>query len=225
MSNRIKIIDDIRALAIILMIIFHFSYDLKLFGLNQIDFHDGFWFWLPRLIVFLFLYCVGYSLCLSYAGRNMNWAKFKKRSSKLIISALLVSLVTYFLFPNNWIYFGTLHCIALSSLLGILIVNKPKTAALITLIIPLSQYILGISYKDLSQIIPVKSMDFIPIYPWFFVVTLGISQYHYLPWKINYPDYPLRSYFNLLSQHSLKIYLAHQPILFGLIWLYYNFVR
>ena len=53
-NSRSLVIDGIRGLTIILMIIFHFSFDLYNFNFLKIDIiHDPFWFAFPRLIVFL----------------------------------------------------------------------------------------------------------------------------------------------------------------------------
>ena len=55
-------LDQIRGLAVLFMLIFHFTYDLKLFGHVDVNFQEGFWFFFPRLIVFMFLWSVGASL-------------------------------------------------------------------------------------------------------------------------------------------------------------------
>src|SRR5690606_2992205 len=111
------------------------------------------------------------------------WPVFWKRIGKLSLFALIISISTYFIFPKNWVYFGTLHCIAVASILGILLVNRPRTSLALAIIIPTSALAFGITYKKLSSIVPINSMDFIPIYPWFFVICIGIAQYHFAPWK------------------------------------------
>ena len=60
-NNRWPIIDITRGFAVFLMIIFHFSYDLKLFGHVDIDFQNDLEWWVfPRIIVFLFLFAMDY---------------------------------------------------------------------------------------------------------------------------------------------------------------------
>ncbi|MBF0207258.1 MAG: DUF1624 domain-containing protein [Oligoflexia bacterium] len=100
----------------VLMIFYHLAYNLNYWRLLDIPLYKNFfWFSLPYLIVFLFLYCSGISLFIAYADpvrRQKNiQKKFFLRWLKLTLCALLISLVTYKLFPDRWVYFGILHCI------------------------------------------------------------------------------------------------------------------
>jgi uncharacterized membrane protein len=203
------------------MVIFHFTYDLNLFGYNKINFQIGFWYWLPRIIVFLFLYCVGYSLAMGYSIK-IDWKKYFKRFNKIAGYAVIISIVTYIMFPKNWIYFGTLHCIATCTLLAIPFLSRPKLSLITAILIISSVFIFDITYQQLSKFIAIKSMDFIPFYPWFFVVLLGISQYHLKPWTIavNAPRF-----LTWPGEKSLKIYLIHQPVFFALIWTFAKITR
>jgi uncharacterized membrane protein len=189
-----------------------------MFGYNKINFQVGFWYWFPRVIVFMFLYCVGYTLAMNFS-QQFNWSKFFKRFYKIAGYAAIVSVVTYLLFPANWIYFGTLHCIAVCSLLAAPFVNRPKLSIFTAVLIIASVFYFDITYKKLSSIVAIKSMDFIPFYPWFFVVLLAIAQYHLLPWNIKIRP---PKWLTWPGQQSLKIYLLHQPIFFGSIWIFFR---
>jgi len=217
-KSRYPFLDFIRGVAVILMIIFHFSYDLNYFGAVSIDFlEDPFWYWFPRIIVFLFLISVGISTAIVHKA-GIRWRLVKKRSLKLGILALIISFTTYIIFPKNWIYFGTLHCILASSLAALIFVYKPKLALLFSLIILISNTVFRViwghySVLSLSDWLNVKSLDYIPFYPWFGVVLLGIyleslrfHQYRAFAWPKS---------ITFLGKHSLVIYLIHQPILFG----------
>ena len=134
-NSRSRVIDAIRGLTIILMIFFHFSFDLYNFGFLKTDIiHEPFWYALPRLIVFLFIFAVGMSLTLAHQDK-INWRPFWKRFLKISAFALLISLVTYKLFPDNWIYFGTLHAIALISVMSLPFLKKPKLSLLLALLL------------------------------------------------------------------------------------------
>ena len=123
MRKRFPLIDQIRGFAIVLMIIFHFFYDLKIFGYNNINFSkDFFWYELPRVIVFLFMLAMGLSMPLIHSEK-VNWKKFWPRWIKIALGALVISIYTYFMFKSAWIYFGTLHCIALASLVSLPFIN------------------------------------------------------------------------------------------------------
>ncbi len=205
------------------MIIFHGAYDLRLLGFVNWDFSSGFWYAFPRIIAFTFLFCVGISLHLTH-DKKLNLDSLRKRSIKLGTGSALISIVTYLIYPNYWIYFGTLHCIFLGSLLGAPLVNRRKLAGFIFLTIILGQYVLSYDIEWVSAMLKKPSMDFIPIYPWFWTILLGILLAPYLL-KV-FPSQKLAkpTWTKWPSQHSLKIYLLHQPILFGILWIIKSFV-
>lgn len=216
---RKPIVDLLRTIAIMLMIFFHLCYDLTLFGHLSIDFfYNPFWFYLPRLIVSLFLISSAASLVFSYQS-HFNWPKFFRRFGKIAFCALMVSVVTYFLFPNNWVLFGTLHCIALTSVIAIPFLKSPRLSLILAILSLLLVIVLKIDTQFFSSFFPFKSMDFIPPFPWMGMVWLGIFLSHspLLNAGFNHPKLNKITYF--LSKHSLKIYLVHQPLFFGLIWL------
>jgi uncharacterized membrane protein len=220
---RAAYLDALRGMAVIWMIIFHTAYDLRMFNYVPWNFSEGFWYAFPRVIAFTFLFCVGLSL--NYSHRpEPKWNLLKIRTMKLGAAAIAVSLGTYFLFPTQWIFFGTLHCILVGSLLGALVVNHRKLAWTLLIGILVAQYILNYDIKWVSAIIQKPSMDFIPIYPWFWAILLGIIVGPYLsriPVLQNLKPSP---FLNLLGRHSLKIYLLHQPVIFGTIWVVSQFV-
>lgn len=201
------------------MFIFHVAYDMRMFGLNQIDFANGFWFAFPRLIAGTFLFCVGIALNYTHE-KEVKMSALLKRLKKLGISALLVSIGTFIAFPNQWIYFGTLHCILAGSLLGAFFVHRRTLAFVVMISIMLLQYGLGFGIKWLSQLLARPSMDFIPIYPWFWVILLGILLGPYLSRMSFLQRLRTPKFFDFLGRHSLIIYLVHQPLIFGLLSLY-----
>jgi len=211
-------LDALRGMAVLWMIIFHFSYDMTILGFVDWDFSQGFWWMFPRVIAFTFLYCVGASL--NYVHRpHIRWENLKSRTIKIGLAAILVSIGTYFLFPNQWVFFGTLHCILVGSILGALVVNHRKLALGLMLAIMIGQYGLQYDIKWVSSVIQKPSMDFIPIYPWFWAILLGIllnpliARMGYLQ-RQRYPRF-----LRWLGLHSLKIYLLHQPLIYGLLLL------
>ncbi len=219
-KKRAPVIDYIRVLAILLMVFFHLFYDLTIYGYTHINFHqDPFWFYLPRFIVSLFLLAVGASLVITYKN-GIDAKKFLRRQFKLVILSLGVSLLTYFMFPDRWIYFGTLHCIAVTSFIGIFFVRRPQWSLILAGIITVMVFVFHLDTQMLSALFPIKSMDFIPPYPWMAWVWLGIffahTKYLYLPLKASSLDPKIL----FISRHSLLIYLIHQPILFYGIYLF-----
>jgi uncharacterized membrane protein len=220
---RAHYLDALRGLAVVWMIFFHAAYDLKMFNHLDWDFATGFWYAFPRVIAFTFLFCVGVSLNYTHRPR-INWTALRKRTATLGAGALAVSVGTYFLFPNQWVYFGTLHCILVGSILGALVANcRPLAWGLLILILA-GQYGLGFDIRWVSSVLQRPSMDFIPIYPWFWAILAGLllgPRLGRVPLLARAGPRPVLSF---LGRHSLKIYLLHQPIIFGLIWSYTELV-
>lgn len=222
-KKRFPLIDEIRALAIILMIIFHLFYDLNIFGFVEIDFlKEKFWLFFPRVIVFLFMLSVGFSLAVAHLPK-IKWKIFWFRFGKIAIFAAIISLMTFFLFPTAWIYFGTLHCIALCSILCLPFINRPNIALIIALALIIPSAIFDINIPWFLMIH--SSMDYIPPFPWLGVSLLGIFAYHHNIHHFDLSKYlgpsgkkPLK-FFHFLGRHSLLIYIIHQPILYSCIFL------
>jgi len=217
MKSRSGLVDLLRFTAIVLMIIFHFSFDLNAFHLIKIDFFkEPFWYGLPRLIVSLFMTSMGASLFFSH-GKKIKWPSFNKRLIQLIVCAVVISLSTYFIFPNNWIYFGTLHSIAVCSILALPFLRWARWIGVLGLLI-IIPHLSGIySYPFWSM--AHKSMDYIPPLPWLGFVFIGMSlgSSPYSKWAL--PQNGFNSFITKVSNHSLIIYLLHQPLLWGLVWL------
>lgn len=123
-TERYIMIDFLRGFAVLLMIIFHFAFDLNGFQFVKIDFvANPFWYALPRCIVFLFLVCVGIGLALVHKN-GIKWGLVRKRLYKIGGWAFVISIVTYLLFPKNFVFFGILHCIAATSVAGVFLVGN-----------------------------------------------------------------------------------------------------
>jgi uncharacterized membrane protein len=215
-------LDGLRGLAVVWMVIFHVAYDMRIFGFNDLSFDSGFWFAFPRIIAFTFLFCVGGSLNFTHYPK-VDWNNLKARSLKIGGAALIISVATSFLFPDNWVFFGTLHCIFVGSILGALFVNHRKLALAVLIAILTSQYALSYDIKWVSSIIQKPSMDFIPIYPWFWAILLGMLLGPYLSKIRQLRTFPVPRILKSLGKHSLKIYLLHQPLIFGVLWMVKRF--
>jgi len=215
-GGRFVIIDALRGFAVILMIFFHLFYDLNIFQLIAIDLtEDPFWFTLPRVIVSVFLICVGMGLALVHKN-GIRWEHVRKRIIKIGGCALLITGITFFLFPKQYIFFGILHCIALSSVMGLFFVKYPRGSLMGFIVIILSYVIFKPSTNPFLDWMGVRPLDFIPIYPWFGSVLLGIFLEFIRFHKIPVRQTPVVKCLEYLGRHSLVIYLIHQPVLFGM---------
>ncbi len=227
-NKRLLGLDVLKGLGIVLMIVYHFAFDLNHFRFLEIDFFTWFWRIFRYLIVTFFLFSVGVSLTLSHPFK-INFNKVFTRIIKLGIAAVLVSIVSYYLFPDSWIYFGILHFIWLASILVLPVLFYPKIAVILALLI-FSAYFLGISDGIwLSTLQPILSLptitqDLVTIFPWLAMILLGVatgrSQYRELIFDQQIWQYPTLIHKTLayLGRRALWVYLIHQPILFGAVY-------
>ncbi len=222
-SDRSIFLDVIRGFTIVLMIIFHFSFDLDYFGIIKIDIVNApFWYFFPRLIVFLFLFAVGMALSLAHKN-GIKWKSFGKRLLLISFWATIISLATYQFFPEHWIYFGTLHAIAVVSVFSLPFLRRPWEALIVglCLFIPSITYDVTIPWISLSH----SSWDYISPFPWLGASLLGIFATHKKLYLVSLPQNTFVKSLNYMGKHSLLIYLIHQPILFGILMLFLKLNR
>jgi len=230
--KRVVALDIFRGLAIFLMVIFHFCYDLNYFNFIKIKItSDPFWLNFRIIIVTIFLLAVGISLKIAH-NKKINFSKVKKRIVLLFLSASAVSFATYIIFPHSWVYFGILHLILVASILSLPFLNYPKIALISGFLIILLYNLKLISMHKLFlftiKYLPIPkyhTVDLAPLIPWFGVVLIGVAiKGLNLDKKIfNLKIFTLQTKPNsllaMLGRHSLLIYLIHQPILFAILFL------
>jgi uncharacterized membrane protein len=224
----------LRGFAIVLMFVFHFSFDLDYFGVVNIQFlEDVFWLNFRLFIVSLFLLLVGISLHLATRG-GICWRSWSRRMALLLVYAGLVSLGSWMMFPETFIYFGILHFIALASILGLLFtrfywLNLLLGTFIILLDINYSNTLFNAPYLQwfgLMTRIPATE-DYVPLLPWFGVVLIGVfigktlfddKPMAWLCWN---SQHPVARGLAFGGRHSLNIYMLHQPVFIGLLSLWF----
>ena len=226
-NTRDSALDLMRGIAIIMMIAFHFIYDLNSFGFSDIPLYTH-WAGIAWrcLIVFLFLSAVGISLVIAHS-KGIKFKKFLKRLLYLGIAALFVSAGTYVMFPDGWVYFGILHLIWFSTIIAISFVNLPKTSLLIAALILIGAIfdqpnLSFISYL-LEPYLPLGSVDYYPLFPWLSFVFIGIYLGHN-PYYQKIFIFRL-NWLEVIGKHALIIYLTHQIVLFSVVSLAYNLLN
>jgi uncharacterized membrane protein len=218
-------IDLLRGLAIVLMVIFHFCYDLTVFG--WADFNtsqDMQWKLFRTIIVSGFLLAVGMSSYLAYQ-KSINYKKLAKAIGKLFTVSLFITMGSLFMHPKTWMYFGIIHFITVALPISVLFVRAPFMALVVGVGCILGYWI-GIlnlypiwEWAVLHLSIPSRTVDLVSFFPWIGVVLLGVFVMHKNLFKIRVKPNIFLNQLVLLGQHSLIIYLIHQPILYGLLGL------
>lgn len=223
-------LDVTRTLAIVLMVVFHFIYDLKYFSYVDWDIPDGDgWRSFRMLIISLFFLCLGASLSFTHHS-GFKATKFIKRISQIALAALVISIASFLAIPQNWIFFGVLHFLTFSSLIVVWLVRYPLICLLIGLavlafgslqILP-SRWPFNLLFDEL----PHYTNDYVAIQPWLGMVFLGVPLAHWYLFKhdplatlVLHTSEITQKWIMWPGQHSLSIYLVHQPILMGALWL------
>lgn len=237
--QRYQEIDVLRGLAVVGMIVFHFFFDLDFLGIAERSMYAGGWGIFQKAIATTFLLLVGVSLTLSYARAQQKhtlpslFAKYGKRAGIVFGFGLLVTLITYLVYPQQYIVFGILHMIGVSILLALAFLslywlNLALGIMLIYLGTLVQQQIvqtkallwLGFRYPGFT------TLDYYPLLPWFGVVLMGLFLGKYLypqgkqRFKLALPAGGVRNVLTWMGRRSLVIYLVHQPILIGLLFVF-----
>ena len=228
-TTRIQWVDALRGIAIILMVIFHFCYDLRHFG--WVDWHipNGSNWWPFRYVILtLFIATLGMSLALAHSS-GINWKRFGVRLGQMALAASAITLMSVFMFPHAWIYFGILHFLVVASVAGVWFVRAPVVALAAGLIVLLLYGSGEIGQRwpfDLVSGLPGDTEDFVPLFPWLAVALLGVAAGGLLPLaKMQAFCNWLPVSLSWLGRHGLVIYLVHQPVLFAVLFLVSRLVR
>lgn len=224
-------------MAIVLMVFYHFIWDLHYFGLYQTNMLVGPWQSFARFIATIFIGVMGVSLTLSYnrakrqTGQPKLFRKFFLRGVKIFGWGMLITAATYFFIGRGFVIFGILHLLGLSIILAYPFLHWNRWASFIAGLVAIG---LGIYVDSLVVFYPwliwlgvkqagVAMVDYYPVLPWFSLALLGVfAGYTFYPQggrRFDLPDFsqvaPSRV-LQFLGRHSLLIYLVHQPILIGL---------
>lgn len=152
---------------------------------------------------------------------------FLKRGLWIFSLGLVVTVVTYFLVGDGFIVFGILHFIGISIILAYPFLRlKEWNLGLGAAVIAVGFFLQGQSVSSpwlLWLGLAPKGfymLDYIPIFPWFAVVLMGIflgnALYGGYRRRFILPDLSasaLAGVLCLLGRNSLFIYLIHQPLI------------
>jgi len=232
-AQRWDALDVARGVAICAMVVYHFSWDLSFLGLIETNILEvPAWRWFARGIAGSFLLLSGVGLALAHA-QGFRRTPFLRRLAKVGGAALAVTVATYFAFPQSYIFFGILHCIAVSSILALPFLRLHAALALATAVICLAAPWIftdpaldrpWLDWLGLGSQDPITN-DYVPIFPWFGLVLLGVAAGNaLLPRRETMGLARWRAGSRLFDglvwagRKSLPIYLVHQIVLLGILY-------
>lgn len=229
-GRRIAAVDALRGIAIVAMIVYHFSWDLRYFGFISVNVvADPGWKAFARTIAGTFVMLVGVSLVLA-TRQGFHPRPYLRRLAVIAGAALLVTIGTWYVFPEAYVFFGILHLIAFASVAALPFLWLPIP---IVLVVGIAVFALpffftadvfaspALLWLGLSPRLP-TSVDYVPVFPWFAMTLFGIvigrlfiryaSDGAVALWA---PSHLPGRMAIVAGRWSLLIYLLHQPIMIG----------
>lgn len=235
---RIHLLDEIRGLAVICMIFYHAFYTIG--NIFQVE-------WGTMLIDFFMPAEPWFAgIFIAISGMVCNLSKSNvERGVKLGIVALGITLVTYFVVPEQMIVFGVLHMLAvcmilygligkylsfipiwlgviLNILLFIFLYDTQKGSFGIPFVIswnfPEEWYTTSFMFIFGFPNGTFKSSDYFPLISWVFLFFAGGFFGRLIP-KKKFPKWTAKKHIPPLAfvgRHALLFYVAHQPVIYGI---------
>lgn len=228
--KRIDVLDVWRSLAILMMVAYHLLYDLYLFNVlsyEQVNHPLAFSLRLGAVCSFMLI-----------SGMVVRFSKSSLRRGAIVFCCgLVVSLVMgFFGMP---VQFGVLHNLGAMMLLysffkraGGIFPKGIWFPAVCAVIFALTYYIGQNVFVETELLVPFGlvceefySADYYPLLPWGMLFVIGVWLGEKL--EVTRERFPLlqrkiRPIFTFMGRNSLVIYLAHQPLLYGICWLIWD---
>ncbi|ONI42411.1 hypothetical protein AN639_09905 [Candidatus Epulonipiscium fishelsonii] len=237
-KKRLYIIDEIRGIAIICVVIYHFLFDVHvLFGIFNVPwlFSDAMQFVRVSIVIILMI----------ISGISCHLSKGNiKRAVKILTLGMCISLLTFIIYRDSFILFGIFHyfgcAILLYELFKNIILKLPQKTFIIIFMLCfyvtynihndyINLFFTQIKFNSPNNILLVPlgisldsfpSLDYYPILPWIFPFLTGTL----LGRSVTNPDLPKFLYkehipiLSRIGRKTLLIYIIHQPILFAIFY-------
>jgi uncharacterized membrane protein len=231
-TQRIWEIDFLRGLSIILVVGYHLLFDLGEFvGIER------FLGWSTNLSTVAWTvaqhFFAGLFVLLSGTSSTLTRSNIR-RGLRLLAVSFAVTAVTYVFDPASTVYFGILQCLAVSMLIyGAALEKAGPTAcailgALVTGLSAALPALRGVPSLRTDWLLPFglhspsfSSFDYFPLVPWFGVFLIGaaLGKSVYASRKSLLPRRLPQTFVNWAGRYSLWIYIAHQPVIMGVLYL------
>jgi len=237
-------LDVLRGLAIIFMIYLHVLWDLDYFGI--VPMNNSIYSTLQKTVPPLFFLLVGISIIVSKKkienkpeiDENVYYKRLVMRGLKIFGLGMILTVGSLIFMPGKVVFFGVLHCIGLSVVLSVPFLKYRNYNLLFAILLIFAGTVaaqhpvenptifhltLGLHPTDVWR----YTVDYFPLLPWFGICLLGIvvgdCLYSGNERRFRMPDlskYRPAKIFQWAGQHSLIIYLLHQPVIAGALYLF-----
>ncbi|MBD3313715.1 DUF1624 domain-containing protein [Candidatus Woesearchaeota archaeon] len=234
MRSRIPEVDFLRGIAILMMVFYHFMWDLWYLDVIDASVSSGFFNIFQTLTAGLFIFIVGVSLVLSYNLKKRRYRYFLIRGLKIFAGGLVITAGSLAFSPDAFVFFGILHFIGLSIIIAALFVRFTYFNLLIGTLsiaagIYLEKFIFSFPWLVwLGFRHPVSTLDLYPLLPWIGLVFLGM-----FAGKMLYPKGNRAFSLKIISlkiknisrpvqymgRHAFLIYFLHLPVVFAAAYL------
>jgi len=219
-------VDAARGVAILMMVVYHFTFDLYAFGGYDVDAVTGFWARFADATASLFLFLVGVSLAISGARGGGGFRKYLLRGLRVFGYGMVLTAV-FLVFGMGIVAFGILHLIGVSIVLSYPFLKfRFANFVLGVGIFAAGLYLqtgdpTGSAWLLPFGVVPegLAMPDYRPLLPWFGVVLIGLFFGNVVYGDGRHPaglpaSAPILARPLLpLGRNSLAIYLVHQPVM------------
>jgi uncharacterized membrane protein len=251
-KNRIHLLDELRGLAVFCMVFYHAFYITgSTFGISGAT--ELFNFFLPVQPIFagIFIFISGISCTLSKSNLKRGLILLGIALGMTFVTAFVMPKMG---FVECEIYFGILHFLSVSILIYSLLSKRLSVSSVFRGILICAVFYaftskIGegiLSYGNLFTLaLPEKlyetnylmplgfynsdffSADYFPIFPDIFIFFAGVFAGKYFISK-GYPDWSFENkipFFSLLGRNALPIYIAHMPVIFGVVYCFEKIIN
>jgi uncharacterized membrane protein len=226
-------IDLVRTAAIIIMIVFDVLYVLNYLGIQNTGLpgpYKGLWWWISEVNASVFIFLAGVSLTISHA-RGKAITGFMLRGLKIFGWGMVITLLTWLIAPDEYVRFGILHFFGIAFILAPFFlrfryINLIMGIAVMAIGIYLLEQGIFVDSPRLLWLMPYSfsTMDYWPLLPYFGLFLMGMfggkMLYPQGNRRFHIPEFSntVTSALTLPGRHPLVIYIAHWPILIGIMF-------
>lgn len=243
-SSRLAVLDWLRGGNLLIMMIYHAMWDLVYIFRVDIPWYRTNWGFLwQQSICWTFILLSGF--CFRLGKRPM------KRGLVVLAASVVISLVSILAMPDSAVLFGVLTLMGSAMVLMIPLdkllrkVNPWLGIAVSFALFGFTRYVsrgyLGFFSAELISLpeglyqnlltaylgFPApefSSSDYFPLLPWLFLYICGYFLYEIFRRRnlLRHLRRPRIAPLEWVGKHSLLLYLLHQPVIYGILWLIFG---